>query len=160
MACSCRKNTKQKVAKPQNTEPVNMSTTVHNSEIEAKSINLPQCYECAKKHLSRAKEEFKEYHTGYPGHIKNLIQSIRVSEAEVRRAFLKWEEIQGQLDMSAGELLGSDANQLQMREEHISLANRIREERLKLNDNPLYVPEFDDLLVAIHQLEYQTLESL
>ena len=139
-----------------NTKPV-LSV---NSEAEAFEIGLKQCYECAKKHLARAKEEFKEYHTGYPGHIKNLIQSTRVAEDSVRQAFLTWTEVQAQLDMSAGELLGSEANQLQMREEHISLANRIREERLKLNDNPLYVPEFDDLLVAIHQLEYQTLELL
>lgn len=131
-------------AKPQ--EPVVVA--------EAKEIGLKQCYECAKKHLSRAKEEFKEYHTGYPQHSKNLIQSMRVAEADVAQAFLKWNEIQAQLDMSAGELLGREVNVDKVRSEHIELANDIRTERLKFNDNPLYIPRFDELLVRIQVLEY------
>lgn len=125
---------------------------------EAKEIELKQCYECAKKHLSRAKEEFKEYHTGYPQHLKNLIQSTRVAEEDVRGAFLKWNEVQAQLDMSSGELLGRNVNFETMRQEHIKLANAIRTERLKLSGNPQYIPDFDSLLVQIQLLEYSTLE--
>lgn len=125
---------------------------------EAREIGLKQCYECAKKHLSRAKEEFKEYHTGYPKHIKNLIQSTRVAEEDVRGAFLKWNEVQAQLDMSSGELLGRDVNFTKLRNEHIRLANNIRTERLKFSGNPLYIPDFDNLLVQIQVLEYSTLE--
>ena len=152
MACTC---TKIKNKQP-SSGPVPKSPVI-DSVVEARSINLAQCYECAKKHLSRAKEEFKEYHTGYPTHIKNLMQSIRVTEAEVRRAFLKWEEIQGQLDMSAGELLGREVNELDLKDAHIQLANKIRIERLKFNENPMYIPDFDQLLVDIHYLEYATI---
>ena len=121
---------------------------------EARDIGLKQCYECAKKHLSRAKEEFKEYHTGYPQHVKNLIQSLRVAESDISQAFLKWNEIQAQLDMSAGELLGKEVNFNKLRSEHIELANDVRLERLRFNENPLYIPRFDELLIRIQVLEY------
>lgn len=155
MGCSCRKTNVMK------TPSTPIEVTEASPEItiaEARSIGLNQCYECAKKHLSRAKEEFREYHTGYSNHIKNLIQSVHAAEEEVRKAFLKWAEVQAQLDMSAGELLGRDANFNKLCREHIQLANSIRTERLKLSSNPLYIPDFDNLLVQIQVLEYSTLE--
>ena len=141
MSCSCRQGSS-------NTTSVKRQDSV----AEAKEIGLKQCYECAKKHLSRAKEEFKEYHLGYPEHIKNLIQSVRVAENDVREAFLKWNEIQAQLDMSSGELLGRDYGTT-VHDKHLEIAQAIRSERLKLSNNPRYIPMFDDLLVAIQQLE-------
>lgn len=149
MGCRCKEGVKRMEKTTVNTE---------NAVTEAREIGLQQCYECAKKHLSRAKEEFKEYHTGYPQHIKNLIQSVRVTENEIRNAFLKWNEVQAQLDMSAGELLGRRVNFEKLKAEHIQLANDIRLERLKLSGNPLYIPNFEDLLVRIQALEYSTLE--
>lgn len=146
MGCNCHKKTETK-AQAVNTTPLLVVA-------EAADVGLPQCYECAKKHLSRAKEEFKEYHTGYPQHIKNLIQSVRAAENDVREAFLKWNEIQAQLDMSAGEFLGRDVNKEKLKAEHIAIANDIRLERLRLNENPNYIPRFDDLLVRIQVLEY------
>lgn len=133
-------------------------SSVHRSKSaaaqEALAIGLPQCYECARKHLSRAKEEFKEFHTGYPTHIKNLILSMRVAETEVRKAYLAWCEIQAQLDMGAGELLGTDANGVHMWDTHVDLANAIRNERVKLSADPLYVPNFDELLVRLQVITY------
>ena len=143
MGCNCRKQRN--------------ANKVPDSITEAKDIDLPRCYECAKKHLSRAKEEFKEYHTGYPQHVKNLIQSSRAAESDIRGACLKWMEIQAQLDMSSGELLGRDVNGSELHTEHIQLANKIREERIKFNDNPFYIPQFDELLLSIHVLEYRDL---
>lgn len=126
---------------------------------DAREINLEQCYLCAKKHVERAKDFFEEYHTGYPDHIKNLIESVQIAEQDVMRAFLLWQRIMGQLNMGEGELLGNDANHLKMRAEHITLANKIRDERLHLSDDPLYVPKFDDLLVEIHLLQHKVLDS-
>lgn len=126
---------------------------------DAREINLEQCYLCAKKHVERARDFFEEYHTGYPDHMKNLIESVHVAEMDVRKAFIQWQRIMGQLNMGEGELLGRDANQLTMRTEHIALANKIREERLHLSDDPLYVPNFDDLLVEIHLLQHRVIDN-
>lgn len=130
------------------------------SEMEAHEINLKQCYLCTKKHIGRAKEFFQEYHTGYPDHIKNLMMSTRIAENTIRKAFLLWQQAMSQLNMAEGELLGDRSNELKMREEHLSLANRIRTERLKLSDDPLYVPDFDQLLVDIHILQLRVLELM
>lgn len=130
------------------------------SEREALEIALEQCYLCTKKHVVRAQEFFQEYHTGYQDHIKNLVQSVKVAEIKVRQAFLLYQRTMGQLNMAEGELLGKEPNKLGMREEHISLANRIRAERLKLSDNPLYVPDFDQLLVDINILQYRVMETV
>lgn len=127
------------------------------SRREAIEINLKQCYLCAKKHIVRAQEFFQEYHTGYPDHIKNLVMSVRVAEGKVRQAFLLWQRIMGQLNMGEGELLGNNANSLTMKEEHISLANRIRTERIRLSDNPMYAPDFEQLLVDINILQYRVM---
>ena len=116
-------------------------------------VDLERCYLCAKKHIVAAKILFQEYHTGYSNHIKNLINSLRVSEEEVRDAFLKWQRIMGELNMGEAELLGNS----EIDEEHIKLANRIRDERIKLSDDTLYVPNFDDLLVAVQLLEQHLL---
>lgn len=126
---------------------------------DAREINLEQCYLCAKKHIERAKDFFEEYHTGYPDHVKNLIESVQIAERDVMRAFLLWQRIMGQMNMGEGELLGKDANQLKMKSAHITLANKIRDERLRLSDDPLYVPNFDDLLVEIHLLQHKVLDS-
>lgn len=154
MACNCRN--KQEMVDMTNAA-ITDKVIVEDSRAEAVSINLKQCYECAKKHVSRAKEEFKEYHTGYPEHIKNLMMSMRVAEADIRGAFLKWCEVQAQLDMGAGELLGRDINGDTMKFSHVKVAKAIRKERLQLNTDPLYVPDFDELLVQIQLLEHSAL---
>lgn len=121
---------------------------------EAISMDLKQCYECAKKHVARAQILFEEYHTGYPQHIKNLMLSLKVAEADVKKAFLKWQRVQAHLDMSANELLGNEANSPTMDTRHLEVARKIREVRIDLNTDPLYVPDFNSLLVAIQLLEY------
>lgn len=142
-----------------NVKRVTDNSIPDSSVIEAKEIGLKQCYLCAKKHVERALEFFEEYHTGYPDYIKNLIESLRVSETDVMKAFIKWQRIMGQLNMGEGELLGKEPNTLTMRKEHVLLANKIRTERLKLSDDPLYVPDFESLLVDIHVLQHKVTEN-
>lgn len=129
-------------------------------EVEAENIALKNCYLCTKKHLARAQEFFQEYHTGYPDYIKNLVHSVKVAEDRVRAAFLWYQKAMAQMNMAEGELVGKDANGLTMREEHLSLANRIRTERLKLSDDPMHIPDFDQLLVDVNILQYRVMESL
>lgn len=130
-----------------------MPSNAHTADSEvvshAKRLKLGQCYLCAKKHIVAAKILFREYHTGYPNHIKNLINSLKVSEDAVREAFIKWQDIMGEMNMGEAELLGNE----DMDDKHIELANKIRDERIKLSDDPLYVPKFNDLLVAVHTLQ-------
>lgn len=136
--------------------------SVHDTDIsitEAVEADLPQCYLCAKKHLQRAKKNFEEYHTGYPDHVKNLIFSTRVAEDNIKEAFIKWMDIQGDLDMAACELLGHELNPEHVAESHINIANAIRDVRLAIQDDPLYCPDFDKLLIDIHILQYTLLDN-
>ena len=152
MSCNCHKNTA--TAATVNTEAVEAHLAEHDPITEAAANDLPQCYECAKKHLSRAQIFFEEYHTGYPQHIKNLMCSLRVAEEEVRRAYLNWCRILAHLDMAANELLGNDVNGLRLRKRHIDLACKIREVRLNLSADPLYIPDFDTLLTSTQALMF------
>lgn len=127
---------------------------------EATVMGLQQCYLCAKKHIAAAKILFREYHTGYSGHLKNLINSLKVSEESVREAFICWQDIMAELNMAESELLGRDANGDTIDDKHIQTANLIRSERIRLSDDTLYVPDFDKLLVEVHILQQSTVERL
>lgn len=116
------------------------------------AINLPQCYMCAKKHLSRAQIYFEEYHTGYPTRIKLLTHSMQVAEAEISKAYKACYKALAHMDMAAGELLGNEADKITA--EQLSIANAIRGERLKLQDDPMYIPDFESLMIRIQALQY------
>ena len=151
MSCNCRSN---KAANVVATVVKDIHSAEHSAELEATANDLPQCYECAKKHLGRAQIFFEEYHTGYPQHIKNLMCSLRVAEEEVNRAYINWCKILAHLDMAANELLGNEVNGKRLCREHLNLACKIREARLKLGADPLYIPDFDSLLTSIQILEF------
>ena len=141
--------------------PLSVNRTNNTSvERDAEWLGLKQCYLCTKKHLAAAQILFGEYHTGYPDYIKTLIESTKVAESEVKKAFLLWQKIMAQLNMSENELLGKNANALKMREEHIALANKIRDARLMLSDDTLYSPDFDELLLDVHMLQHKVIENV
>lgn len=120
----------------------------------ATEIALEQCYLCAKKHVGRAQIFFEEYHTGYSDRDKRLIESLQITEDTVKAAFLLKEKVQAHLDMGSGELVGHSTDGGVVDDMHIQVANAIRNERLKLQDNPMYVPNFEGMLVSIQQLQY------
>jgi hypothetical protein len=159
MGCSCRSK-KATTAATENTSVDIKHLAEYDAATEALANDLPQCYECAKKHLGRAQIFFEEYHTGYPQHIKNLMCSLQVAEDEVRRAYLNWCRILAHLDMAANELLGNDINGKRLKKDHVDLAAKIREARLNLGSDPLYVPDFGELLTAIQKLEYQDMVTV
>jgi hypothetical protein len=123
-------------------------------EDAAKELALDQCYLCAKKHIGRAQSFFEEYHTGYDDRVKRLIESLRVAEGQIQEAFLLKERTQAQLDMAAGELLGGTPGGSVIDAEHVRVANLIRDERLNLQDDSLYVPNFDKMLIEVQKLQY------
>lgn len=159
MACTC-KMPKKVLVKPVRSSKTGKSLPPVPVVLDALEIDLVQCYLCAKKHIMRAAIFFEEYHTGYSDRAKRLIESLKVSEDEVKSAFKLWQRIMGELNMAEGELLGNDANSNTMDAKHVALANKIRDERLKLSDNPLYVPDFDELAFEVHVLQFTALESL
>lgn len=165
MACGCSKN-KEKAVKT----VVDNSVTAYTKDkeqitaeitavAESLDIDLEQCYLCAKKHLGRAQQFFEEFHTGYPTHVKNLVDSVFSAESEVYKAFQLWQKTQSQMDMSAGELLGNKLGSRQLKQDHVELAAAIRKERLKFDQNPLYIPDFDSLKYQIHRLQHTVLNE-
>ncbi len=145
--------TEQKETISELTEHTAINTKL-SIEVLRDNIKLPQCYLCAKKHLSRAQIYFEEYHTGYPDRIRLMVQSMRVAESEINKAFQLYCKVLAHMDMSAGEFLGHTAEGVTIDKAHIATASRIREERIKLQDDPLYVPEFGKLLTDIQLLQY------
>lgn len=120
---------------------------------DAAEIGLPSCYLCAKKHLGRAQAFFEEYKMGYPERIKSLVDTFFEMGSEIDKAFTLWQRIQNQMDMASGELIGADFDGKELPEAHVQLAEELREERLKLEENPLYKPRFDILRTKIHLLQ-------
>lgn len=165
MACGCKKNKEavvSEVAQNSVAAPTKSKEQVQSEIIaisEAMDIDLEQCYLCAKKHIGRAQQFFEEYHTGYPEHIKNLVDSLFDTETDVYKAFQLWQKTQSQMDMSAGELLGNKLGSRTLKQDHVSLAAKIREERLKFDKDPLYVPDFDNLKYRIHRLQHTVLNE-
>ena len=161
MGCGCKKNKEEAIDVVANNTPGTVNKT--NEEIRAElvtvhnalDIDLTQCYLCAKKHVGRAQQFFEEYHNGYPAHVKQLVDSLFDAESEVYEAFKLWQKTQSQLDMAAGELLGNKIEGRTMRQDHVSLAAKIREERLRFDQNPLYVPNFEELKYRIHRLQHE-----
>lgn len=144
MACRCKKGKTVPVLRLQ--EPA--------AELKAEFLcdpDLPQCFLCALKHLSTAWVLFEEYQNGYPSYIKHLMQSLKVSEDKVRRAFLLYMKVQGHLNMAACELVGNPPEQLST--EILQVADKIREARLQLEEFPLYTPDFPGLLTAVQKLK-------
>jgi hypothetical protein len=168
MACGCKKSKNSEAI-----EAVVVNNTIETKEDKSKEqiaaevkavanaidINLAQCYLCAKKHVGRARQFFEEYHNGYPDHVKNLVDTLFDAETEVYKAFQLWQKVQDQLDMGAGELLGNSYEGRTMKQDHVALAAEIRQERLKFDQNPLYIPKFDELKYKIHQLQHRTINE-
>lgn len=140
---------------PKVASTVSAIATAERSAIKAANeLRLDQCYLCAKKHIGRAQIFFEEYHTGYDDRVKRLIDSLQLSEDAVKQAFLLKERVQAHLDMASGELLGKPTEGYTTNKSHVDVANMIREERLKLQDDPTYSPRFSDMLEQVHLLQY------
>lgn len=162
MACGCRKKkeaTAVIATLPASGKSNEQIVAEVNAVAESFDIGLSQCYLCAKKHIGRARQFFEEYHNGYPDHIKNLVDTLFEAESDIYGAFQLWQSVQDQMDMAAGELLGNNKGGRSLKQDHIDLAVMIRKERLKFDQNPLYVPNFEELKYKIHRLQHTVLKE-
>lgn len=171
MACSCKKRSTMFSVKKKASSvdtPTDVNTTDTTADIpkateedvalvvaEALDVDLPQCYLCAKKHIGEAWVYFEELHTGYPDRLIRLVESFRVAEEEVSKAYILWQRTLAHLAMAGAELIGRRGElDTTLLEQHIAVANYIRNERINLQDNPLYVPDFEKMLIEVQKLQY------
>lgn len=115
---------------------------------------LSNCFNCAKKHLSRAKILYEEWHQNYPEHGTLLYNQFIEANKTIEQGYIMFWDSLGQLDMASNQLIGNLINlpesfQIQM----INLANEIRQERILFQENSNHVPDFDKLRLNIQKLQ-------
>lgn len=117
---------------------------------------LTNCFECSKKHLSRAKILWEEFNTKYPDHGVLSFNEFTKANKVIEEAFcLYWDSL-GNLDQASCELIGGNdfvdlphGFQLEM----IELANKIRTQRINFQADSSYIPEWNKLRIEIQKLE-------
>ena len=115
---------------------------------------LNNCFECTKKHISRAKAFYEEFKLGYPDHEPLMFTELIKSNKAVEEAYSYYWDSLGQLDMASCELVG---NMIDLEEGYqvqiIELANEIRAERLLFQEDPTKVPNWNKLRVDVQKLQ-------
>jgi len=115
---------------------------------------LDACFECAMKHLSRAKILYEEAVLGYPDHKQLLFNELTLSDKAVEAAFIKYSDAVAQMDMASCELVGDlKGLSADYQTDIVELANSIRAARLALQDDPMQVPDFDELRITVKKLQ-------
>ena len=117
-------------------------------------IGLSHCFDCCKKHLSRAKILFEEWHQQYPEHGTMMYNEFTEANRVIEEGYtLFWDSL-GQLDMASSELVG---NIMQLDEgfriQIINLANEIRKARILFQQNSNNIPDFDKLRLNVQKLQ-------
>ena len=115
---------------------------------------LSNCFDCTKKHLSRAKILFEEWHQKYPEHGTMMYNQFTEANKTIEEGYVLFWDSLGQLDMASGELIG---NMMQLdqgfRIQIINLANEIRKARILFQQNSNNVPDFDHLRIEVQKLQ-------
>lgn len=122
---------------------------------------LTACFECAKKHLSRAKIFYEEWKLGYPEHNTLMYKSFIEANKTLEEGYSLFWDALGQLDMSACELIGYELSDLQSdaQAEMIELANKIRSARLLFQEDSTKVPDWNNLRVEIQRTQNKLLKK-
>lgn len=152
-------------------------STINNSIIDATNLNdfdinwlnpdsfqgvgydliqgLHACFDCTKKHLSRAKAFYEEWKLGYPEHGTLMYNSFIEANKTIEEGYVLFWDSLGQLDMASCELVGSDLNDLNkdFRTEIIELANEIRNARILFQEDSTKVPDWNHLRVEVQKLQ-------
>lgn len=117
---------------------------------------LTHCFECSKKHLSRAKILWEEFNMKYPDHGTLCFNEFTEANKDIEEAYcLYWDSL-GNLDQSSCELIGgNDFTDLPHRYQVdiIELANKIRIQRINFQADSSNVPEWNKLRIEIQRLE-------
>lgn len=115
---------------------------------------LNACFDCAKKHLGRAKAFYQEWLQGYPQHNTLMYKEFTNSNEILERGYLLFWDSLAQLDMSSCELVG---NMIQLdnlyKIEIIQLANQIRKSRILFQQDSSKVPDWNKLRIDIQKLQ-------
>ena len=101
------------------------------------------CLDCARKHLTQAKILRSEMFMGYPEHWEFSFEHMEKAEEKIWEAHDKYWDSMGHMSEASDELVVN----------HPVIANNIRDERLKFQDNPNYTPDFDGLRRQVTLLE-------
>lgn len=117
---------------------------------------LTNCFECSKKHLSRAKILWEEFNMKYPDHAALCFNEFTKANKNIEEAYcLYWDSL-GHLDQASCELIGgNDFIDLPKgyQAEMIELANKIRIQRINYQNDLSFVPEWNKLRIDIQKLE-------
>ena len=115
---------------------------------------LTNCFQCAKKHIVRAKTLYGELYLGYPKHIQLMFNQFTEANKVIEQAYVLYWDILGQLDMSSSQLVGQLIDLPSCcREQIIELANKIRTARINYQENVQNIPDWNKLLIEIQLLE-------
>lgn len=115
---------------------------------------LNSCFDCAKKHISRAKAFYQQWLQGYPDHSSLMYKQFVTTNEVLQKGYaLFWDSL-AQLDMSSSQLVG---NIIQLsssaRIEIIQLANKIRIARILFQEDSTQIPKWDQLRLQIQKLQ-------
>lgn len=117
-------------------------------------IGLSHCFDCTKKHLSRAKVLFEQWHQKYPEHGTLMYNQFTEANRDIEQGYTMFWDSLGQLDMASSELVG---NIIQLDEgfriQIINLANEIRKARILFQEDSNNVPDFDHLRLNVQKLQ-------
>lgn len=115
---------------------------------------LNACFDCAKKHLGRAKAFYEEWLQGYPEHSTLMYKQFTISNEVLERGYaLFWDSL-SQLDMASSELVGNIVElQTNYKIEIIQLANKIRFARIKFQEDSEQIPDWNQLRIEIQKLQ-------
>lgn len=117
-------------------------------------IGLSHCFDCCKKHLSRAKILFEEWHQQYPEHGTMMYNQFTEANKVVEEGYTMFWDSLGQLDMASSELVGNIMQLDQsFRIQIINLANEIRKARILFQEDSNNVPDFATLRLNVQKLQ-------
>lgn len=116
--------------------------------------SLNACFDCAKKHLGRAKAFYEEWLQGYPQHNTLMYKQFTYTNQVLERGYtLFWDSL-SQLDMSSNELIGNIIQlDINFKIEIIELANTIRKARILFQDDSTQIPNWNKLRIQIQKLQ-------
>ena len=115
---------------------------------------LNACFDCAKKHLGRAKAFYEEWLQGYPEHGTLMYKQFTTTNEVLQKGYaLFWDSL-SQLDMASSELIGNIVElQTNYKIQMIQLANKIRTARIKFQEDSEQIPDWNQLRIEIQKLQ-------
>ena len=117
---------------------------------------LLNCFDCCKKHLSRAKILCEEWLQNYPEHGTLMFNEFTEANKVLEEAYMYYWDSLGQLDMASTELVGT-INSISLDSswaiEIINIANELRQARILFQENTNNIPDWNKLRVDVQKLQ-------